>query len=69
MDQTNGVICELDFYPTYDNSYGGMAKGIASGAGGLMKAGIGKLWGGKKKEKKDDGKIKPRGDDFNITIK
>jgi len=46
-----------------------MAKGIASGAGGLMKAGIGKLWGGKKKEKKDDGKIKPRGDDFNITIK
>ena len=44
-------MCYLDFNPSFDNSYSGMASSAASMGGGLVKAGLGKLWGGKKKEK------------------
>ena len=66
-------MCYLDFNPSFDNSYSGMASSAASMGGGLVKAGLGKLWGGKKKEKtaEEEAKVQVggRGDDYNITIK
>ena len=77
MDETNGITAEIHFNPNYDNSYTSMgttaALSVAKGAGGMLKSGLGKLWGGSKKDKeevKEEKKIRDtRTDEIAIVVK
>lgn len=64
IDETNGVIGTIEYNPTYDNSYYAWA---ASG-GSLVKKGLGKLWGSKKKEKSQEEKNAKRSDNMIVSI-